>query len=45
MLDSLARDPSWSNEGLFAFLEGIRRLSELDSERVAIPNAEVELQR
>ncbi len=45
MLESLAADPSWSNEGLFAFIEGIRRLAELDSERVALPSLGVELKR
>jgi hypothetical protein len=41
-LASLARDPRWSNEGLFAFLEGLRRLSELDQNgRVAIPTIEL----
>lgn len=45
-LESLLSDPTWSNEGFFAFLEGIRRLSELDCERVApFSNVEVELQR
>lgn len=34
----LATDPRWSNEGLFAFLEGLRRLADLDtSGRVATP--------
>lgn len=41
--DSLARlvtDPNWSNEGLFALLEGLRRLAELGNDRVAIPTVE-----
>jgi hypothetical protein len=33
----LIGDPRWSNEGLFAFLEGLRRLAELDPARVAVP--------
>jgi hypothetical protein len=33
----LIGDPRWSNEGLFAFIEGIRRLAELDSSRVRAP--------
>lgn len=36
-LAALALDPSWSDEGLFAFLLGIRRLQELHPERVALP--------
>jgi transcriptional regulator with XRE-family HTH domain len=30
-LSNLIADPRWSNEGLFAFLQGLRRLSSLDS--------------
>jgi hypothetical protein len=42
-LAALAHDPRWSNEGLFAFLEGLRRLAELDtSGRVAAPPIDVE---
>jgi len=41
-LEALAADPRWSNEGLFAFLEGLRRLAELDTvSRVALPEIEV----
>ena len=41
-LQALALDPRWSNEGLFAFLEGLRRLDELDTvSRVAVPEIEV----
>jgi transcriptional regulator with XRE-family HTH domain len=41
-LQALAADPRWSNEGLFAFLEGLRRLAELDTvSRVALPEIEV----
>ncbi len=41
-LQALATDPRWSNEGLFAFLEGLRRLAELDNvSRVALPEIEV----
>jgi hypothetical protein len=38
--DGLARlihDPSWSNEGLFAFAQGLRRLSEIAGNRVCSP--------
>jgi hypothetical protein len=41
-LQALATDPKWSNEGLFAFLEGLRRLAELDTvSRVALPAIDV----
>jgi hypothetical protein len=41
-LQAVAADPRWSNEGLFAFLEGLRRLAELDTvSRVALPEIEV----
>jgi len=33
----LARDDAWSNEGLFAFLQGLRRLSQIGGDRVDIP--------
>jgi transcriptional regulator with XRE-family HTH domain len=37
-LAALASDPRWSNEGLFAFLQGLRRLAQLDTAgRVAAP--------
>jgi transcriptional regulator with XRE-family HTH domain len=43
-LQALVTDPRWSNEGLFAFLEGLRRLAQLDTEsRVALPRIEVEV--
>jgi len=43
-LQALATDPRWSNEGLFAFLEGLRRLAELDTvSRLALPRIRVEL--
>jgi hypothetical protein len=42
-LRDLMRDPQWSNEGLFAFSEGLRRLAELDTRRrVAAPFIDVE---
>jgi transcriptional regulator with XRE-family HTH domain len=41
-LRDLMLDPRWSNEGLFAFSQGLRRLTELDStDRVAAPRIEV----
>jgi hypothetical protein len=36
-LTRLIHDPSWSNEGLFSFLQGMRRISEIDGERVCSP--------
>jgi hypothetical protein len=36
-LAELAGDPAWSNEGLFAFAQGLRRLSEIGDDRVNIP--------
>jgi hypothetical protein len=37
----LIGDPRWSNEGLFAFIEGLRRLAVLDPHRVRVPAIEV----
>ncbi|MFC7615351.1 helix-turn-helix domain-containing protein [Actinokineospora soli] len=34
----LMRDESWSNEGLFAFLLGLRRLGEIGGKRVDLPS-------
>jgi Helix-turn-helix domain len=42
-LQDLILDPRWSNEGLFAFLEGLRRLAELDTAaRVTVPEIDAE---
>ena len=42
-LQDLLVDPRWSNEGLFAFMEGLRRLAELDTaSRVSVPEIHVE---
>jgi hypothetical protein len=42
-LQDLMLDPRWSNEGLFAFIEGLRRLAELDmASRVAVPEIDAE---
>jgi hypothetical protein len=36
-------DPRWSSEGLFAFVEGLRRLAELDTaSRVTVPELDAE---
>jgi len=43
-MQALITDPKWSNESLFAFLEGLRRLAELDTlSRLALPTIEVEV--
>lgn len=39
----LVHDASWSNEGLFAFLQGLRRLSEIGGQRVNLPTIDWEL--
>lgn len=39
-ISKLTLDESWSNEGLFAFLQGIRRLGELGGRRVRLPAVE-----
>jgi len=39
----LARDVGWSNEGLFAFLQGLRRLSQLGGNRVNLPAIDWEI--
>lgn len=44
-LRSLMLNPAWSDEGLFAFLLGLRRLHELHPERVALPDFEIGLIR
>jgi transcriptional regulator with XRE-family HTH domain len=42
-LRDLMLDPRWSNEGLFALNQGLRRLAELDhTQRVAAPRIELE---
>src|SRR5215470_1145695 len=43
LISDLIADESWSNEGLFAFLQGIRRLAELGGERVDLPAVEWEV--
>ena len=39
-LERLTFDPRWSNEGLFAFIEGLRRLDVIGGGRVAAPAIE-----
>lgn len=43
VLDTLAHSPGWSNEGLFALLQGFRRLAVLGGSRVDLPVVELEL--
>jgi hypothetical protein len=42
-LTALAADDGWSNEGLFAFAQGMRRLREVGGDRVDIPAIEWEV--
>ena len=42
LLAELVSDESWSNEGLFALLQGFRRLAEVGGERVNLPIVELE---
>jgi hypothetical protein len=43
-IQALILDPRWSNEGLFAFLEGLRRLGELGNlSRLDLPTIEVQV--
>lgn len=43
LLTELLADVAWSNEGLFAVLQGFRRLSDLGGHRVKLPPVEWEL--
>ncbi|TKG68340.1 transcriptional regulator [Prauserella endophytica] len=43
LLSELLDDVAWSNEGLFAVLQGFRRLAELGGRRVRLPHVEWEL--
>ncbi|MGB3438578.1 MAG: transcriptional regulator [Actinophytocola sp.] len=43
LLGELAADETWSNEGLFALLQGIRRLTEVGGDRVNAPTIEWEV--
>jgi len=42
-LAALASDDAWSNEGLFTFLQGLRRLKRIGGDRVDIPAVEWEV--
>ncbi|MCP3803463.1 transcriptional regulator [Allokutzneria sp. A3M-2-11 16] len=43
LLEELVGDVAWSNEGLFAFLQGLRRLREIGGHRVNLPEIEWEI--
>ncbi|MCF4121699.1 hypothetical protein L1785_11970 [Antribacter sp. KLBMP9083] len=43
VLDTLAHSPGWSNEGLFALLQGFRRLANIGGARVDLPDVELGL--
>lgn len=43
LLDELVNDVAWSNEGLFALLQGLRRLREIGGTRVDLPEIEWEI--
>lgn len=43
LLGELVRDVAWSNEGLFALLQGLRRLGQIGGERVSLPPIEWEV--
>ena len=42
-LAELIEDPAWSNEGLFAFCQAIRRLAQLGGDRVNLPPIDLEI--
>ena len=41
LISKLVVDESWSNEGLFALLQGLHRLAELSEDRVKVPAVEL----
>jgi hypothetical protein len=41
-LAALISDPAWSNEGLFAFCQALRRLSQIGGDRVNLPTIDLE---
>lgn len=44
LLEELVNDVAWSNEGLFALLQGLRRLHEIGGSRVDLPPIEWEIE-
>lgn len=45
LLTDLVDDVAWSNEGLFALLQGLRRLAQIGGTRVDLPRIEWEIHR
>lgn len=45
LISKLVMDEAWTNEGLFAFLQGLRRLREIGGDRVSLPAVEVASRR
>ncbi|TCO61073.1 transcriptional regulator [Actinocrispum wychmicini] len=43
LLSELIEDDAWSNEGLFALLQGLRRLRQIGGDRVNVPTIEWEM--
>jgi hypothetical protein len=43
LITELIGDVAWSNEGLFALLQGLRRLAEIGGDRVDLPTIEWEI--
>lgn len=43
LLTELLTDVAWSNEGLFAMTQGLRRLAEIGGDRVRLPTIEWEI--
>ena len=43
LLTELISDVAWSNEGLFALLQGLRRLSQIGGHRVSLPRIDWEI--
>ncbi len=44
-LADLVQNPAWSNEGLFALLQGLRRLKQIGGDRVDLPTIEWEIRQ
>jgi len=44
LLTELISDVAWSNEGLFALLQGLRRLGQIGGDRVNVPDIDWEIQ-
>jgi hypothetical protein len=42
LIEALIHEPTWSNEGLFALLQGLRRLLEIGGSRVDLPTIRLE---